>query len=171
MKISIDNNAPTGVGIPIIVDELIYPAGSLLRVNYDIGTVEQGSSGSPLLDQNRRTIGQLFGATNRDVFGNPVDRCLITDGLYGRLDVSWNGGGTAATRLRDWLDPMDTDDQTTNTVPVPSVTGPDRICTANTNFTLQNVPAGQTVTWAVSPTYLFPSTGRTGTGTTASLRA
>lgn len=52
-----------------------------------------------------------------------------------------------------------------------SVTGPDRICTTNTNFTLQNVPAGQTVTWAVSPTYLFPSTGRTGTGTTATLRA
>ena len=52
-----------------------------------------------------------------------------------------------------------------------SVTGSDRICTTNTNFTLQNVPAGQTVTWAVSPTYLFPSTGRTGTGITAALRA
>ncbi|WP_460518289.1 S8 family serine peptidase [Cyclobacterium sediminis] len=49
------------------------------------------------------------------------------------------------------------------------ISGPDRICTTNTNFTLQNVPAGQTVTWAVSPTYLFPSTGRTGTGTTATL--
>ncbi len=34
-----------------------------------------------------------------------------------------------------------------------TIAGPDRICTTNTNFTLQNVPAGQTVTWAVSPTY------------------
>jgi len=164
MKISIDNNAPIGVGDDIVIDEITYPAGNFLEVDFDIGTVEAGSSGSPLLDNNRRTIGQLLG-------GNTGNRCLITDGLYGRLDVSWNGGGNAATRLRDWLDPTDTDDQTTNTVPVPSVTGPDRICTANTNFTLQNVPAGQTVTWAVSPTYLFPSTGRTGTGTTASLRA
>jgi hypothetical protein len=59
----------------------------------------------------------------------------------------------------------------TNTIAIPSVTGPDRICTTNTNFTLQNVPAGQTVTWAVSPIHLFPTTGRNGTGTTAALRA
>lgn len=57
------------------------------------------------------------------------------------------------------------------TAVLPTVNGPDRICTTNTNFTLQNVPAGQTVTCAVSPTYLFPSIGRTGTGTTATLRA
>ena len=148
MKISIDNNAPIGVGDDIVIDEITYPAGNFLEVDFDIGTVEAGSSGSPLLDNNRRTIGQLLG-------GNTGNRCLITDGLYGRLDVSWNGGGNAATRLRDWLDPTDTDDQTTNTVPVPSVTGSDRICTTNTNFILQNVPAGQAVTWAVSPTSSF----------------
>ncbi len=52
-----------------------------------------------------------------------------------------------------------------------AITGPDRIFTTNTNFTLQNVPAGQTVSWAVSPTHLFPTTGRSGTGATAALRA
>lgn len=51
------------------------------------------------------------------------------------------------------------------------ISGPDRICTTNTNFTLQNVPAGQTVTWAVSPIHLFPTTGRSGTGATSALRA
>ena len=28
--------------------------------------------------------------------------------FYGKLAVSWNGGGTSATRLKDWLDPVNT---------------------------------------------------------------
>jgi len=61
---------------------------------------EPGSSGSPLYNAQRRYIGQLHGGPSA---------CGATGGnlsdYYGRVAVSWEGGGTAATRLKDWLDP------------------------------------------------------------------
>ena len=67
------------------------------------GATESGSSGSPLLDENKREIGQLY--------GGPSD-CNEPDSLlhdfYGRFDVSWDSLNTPQTRLRDWLDPDST---------------------------------------------------------------
>ena len=67
---------------------------------WDEGTTEPGSSGSPLFDQNRRIVGQLHG-------GNGQCGDEVTD-WYGRLSMSWTGGGTARTGLGDWLDPRGT---------------------------------------------------------------
>ncbi len=67
------------------------------------GNTEPGSSGSPLFDQNRRVIGQLFGGPS---FCGATGTSLKD--FYGRFDVSWTGGGTPATRLSDWLDPSGT---------------------------------------------------------------
>ncbi|MFQ5495882.1 MAG: fibronectin type III domain-containing protein, partial [Phycisphaerae bacterium] len=54
------------------------------------------SSGSPLFDQNHRIVGQLHGG---------FAACGNNDSdWYGRFSVSWNGGGTPSSRLRDWLD-------------------------------------------------------------------
>lgn len=64
---------------------------------YEQGTTEPGSSGSPLFDQNKRIVGQLHGGT--------ASCTSITYDEYGKLAVSWDGGGTTATRLSDWLDP------------------------------------------------------------------
>ena len=62
-------------------------------------TTEPGSSGSSLYDQNQRLIGQLHGG---------YAACGNTDpDWYGRLGVSWTGGGSESTRLSDWLDPFD----------------------------------------------------------------
>ncbi len=62
------------------------------------GTVEPGSSGSPLFDSNKRIIGQLTGA---------YSECGNTEpAWYGRFTASWLGGGTPNSRLRDWLDPI-----------------------------------------------------------------
>lgn len=60
---------------------------------------EPGSSGSPLYNAQRRYIGQLHGGPSAcgSTGGNLSD-------YYGRFSVSWEGGGTAATRLKDWLD-------------------------------------------------------------------
>lgn len=66
-------------------------------IDWDQGTTEGGSSGSGLWDQNKRLVGQLHG-------GSAACGNNLSD-YYGRLSVSWNGGGSAATRLRDWLDP------------------------------------------------------------------
>jgi lysyl endopeptidase len=182
-KISIDNNPLTNLpflitwdwdnfGNPIVQTQ--SPPNSHWQAVFDNpapgidpSTVQHGSSGSPIFNQNGRVVGQLHG----DFLNIDNNFCENRRGQYGRFDVSWGGGGTPATRLRDWLDPNNTGNMATNTIAIPSVTGPDRICTTNTNFTLQNVPAGQTVTWAVSPIHLFPTTGRSGTGATAALRA
>lgn len=64
---------------------------------WEEGTTEGGSSGSPLFDQNNRVIGQLYGG---------FASCTNIDAdWYGRFDVSWDGS-SASTRLRDWLDPI-----------------------------------------------------------------
>ena len=73
--------------------------GSEWRVSdWDEGTTEGGSSGSPLFDQNRRIVGQLHGGFA--ACGND------SADWYGRLFTSWSGGGTPSTRLSDWLDPL-----------------------------------------------------------------
>jgi hypothetical protein len=80
------------------------------RAIFDQGIVQNGSSGAPLFNQNHKIVGQLH--------GNQNNKCVLTDnnchctqtpiGEYGRFDISWNGGGTASTRLKDWLDPDNT---------------------------------------------------------------
>ncbi len=70
--------------------------------DWEDGTTEGGSSGSCLWDAaTKRCVGQLHGG---------YAYCTAPDesDWYGKLSVSWNGGGTAATRLRDWLDPGNT---------------------------------------------------------------
>ena len=72
-----------------------------LRVeDWDLGTTEPGSSGSPLFDADHHIVGQLHGGYA--ACGN--DR----PDWYGRLSVSWEGGGTPESRLSDYLDPHGT---------------------------------------------------------------
>ena len=76
------------------------PNGTHLRVNdWDVGTTEPGSSGSPLFSPEGRVVGQLHGG---------YAACSNNDpDWYGRIAVSWEGT-SASNRLRDWLDPEDT---------------------------------------------------------------
>jgi lysyl endopeptidase len=69
-------------------------------IDWDQGTTEGGSSGSGLWNQNKRLVGQLHGGSA--ACGNDLSD------YYGRLSVSWTGGGTSATRLSNWLDPNST---------------------------------------------------------------
>ena len=71
---------------------------------WEIGTTESGSSGSPLLDQDGRIIGQLYAGQS---FCNGTQNNNDYD-IYGRFAVSWDAGATPNTRLKDWLDPNDT---------------------------------------------------------------
>jgi hypothetical protein len=67
--------------------------------DWEIGTTERGSSGSPLFDAQGRIVGQLHGGTAS---------CSGGWDEYGKLSASWFGGGTPDSRLRDWLDPLGT---------------------------------------------------------------
>ena len=83
---------------------------------WEFGVTEGGSSGSPLYDHEGRIIGQLYGgaaACSGLNDNNQFD-------YYGRIDVSWNGGGTSSSRLKDWLDPNDTG--ATDVGPYPALT-------------------------------------------------
>jgi subtilisin-like proprotein convertase family protein len=68
---------------------------------HEDGTTEPGSSGSGLWDSsNHCFIGTLSGG---------AASCSVIDyDCYGRFAKHWTGGGTAATRLSDWLDPAGT---------------------------------------------------------------
>ncbi|WP_347374163.1 T9SS type A sorting domain-containing protein [Aequorivita sp. Q41] len=79
---------------------------------WEIGTTESGSSGSPLFNENGRIIGQLYaGQSACDGYENNKDY-----DIYGRFGVSWNSGNTPATRLMDWLDPLNTGQTTIETL-------------------------------------------------------
>ena len=66
---------------------------------------EGGSSGSPLINNNHRVIGQLYGTTGGDC-SNPANK----NSIYGKFSVSWTGNNASVSRrrLRDWLDPSNT---------------------------------------------------------------
>ena len=69
---------------------------------WEDGVTEGGSSGSPLFNQNKRIIGQLYGgfaACAGSVNNGEAD-------WYGRFGVSWDNGNTNSTRLSNWLDPI-----------------------------------------------------------------
>jgi len=70
---------------------------SHLRVNqWDVGTTEPGSSGSPLFNAQKRVVGQLNGG---------YAACNDTrPDWYGRVATSWAGGGSSSSRLSDHFD-------------------------------------------------------------------
>lgn len=77
------------------------PNGNFIVVpDWDIGTTEGGSSGSPLFNRKKQVVGQLQGgaaACGNDAYD-----------AFGWFYRSWTGGGTATNSLRFWLDPDNT---------------------------------------------------------------
>lgn len=65
------------------------------EVQYEVGTDENGSSGSPLFDSEKRIIGQLHGGDD-------------AGSLFGKFSLSWNYYSTASSHLKTWLDPDNT---------------------------------------------------------------
>jgi lysyl endopeptidase len=77
-------------------------SGNHWRIDWSTGVTEPGSSGSCIFDAaTKRCIGQLHGGPS--ACGLPG---ACEHDYYGKLSVSWTGGGTTATRLSDWLDPV-----------------------------------------------------------------
>jgi len=97
-KISFEYNTLTSTsrfGIPF------FPSSFWKVDDWDIGTTEPGSSGSPLFDHGKRVVGQLLGGYA--ACGNNKSD------WFGEFGWSWNYGNSSDERLKDWLDPYDTD--------------------------------------------------------------
>lgn len=143
MKISRDNDAP---------NFSTFLGAQCWQLGLDQGATNGGSSGSPYFDQNHRIIGQHYGTVN-----NSPDACLNTIKHGGRFDLSWTGGGTNATRLSNWLDPIGSGALTTNTTSIAaltnlnglSISGPGTVVCTSGVFTLNGTPTGSTTTWSI----------------------
>lgn len=82
-----------------------HPPGSLWEVYLDNGTLQGGSSGAPLYNENKRLVGMLSQGVNHS--GSCPRPDFIPHNRFGRFATAWdydNTGGSA-TRLKDWLDP------------------------------------------------------------------
>ncbi len=94
------------------------PANSHWKSITDLGIFQPGSSGSPLMDANKRIVGQLHGGST--AFGND---CKVTGAYFGRFNISWVQGNAPESRLKEWLDPTNTGAVTQNGYARPMVQG------------------------------------------------
>lgn len=103
---------------PTTIDNCIGSGGASTNTHwetgpYSQGTTEGGSSGSALFTvagngggRDRLLIGTLSGGYAACSLSNPGQPNGDTD-CYGKFAAGWNGG-SASSRLRDWLDPLNT---------------------------------------------------------------
>ncbi len=95
-KITFDNDSPQVTGYSDT--ECNAPTGTThwRIIDWDNGTTEGGSSGSPLFNPSHRIIGQLHG-------GCAACNNNLSD-YFGRFSISWNSSNDSRRRLMDWLD-------------------------------------------------------------------
>lgn len=125
--------------IPIVLD--------LYTFYYDDGAVWLGSSGSPLLNQDKRVVGLLSWSANEatNVCNQPFAR-------YNRVYSSWNGTGTDSTRLSTWLDPLGTGQTTINSsYPFEGyeIIGNELLASSN-DYYVANLKSTHSVTWFIT---------------------
>jgi hypothetical protein len=74
------------------------PANFHFRNKITVGIIEVGSSGCGLFNKEKQLVANFN--------GGEFDLCTVNGLYYGRLSKSWEGNGTPQTRLKDWLDPL-----------------------------------------------------------------
>ncbi|PXY02851.1 hypothetical protein DF185_01800 [Marinifilum breve] len=96
-KVSLDNDAP----VTATYSDARYTFDentSWQILNWEVGTTEGGSSGSPLFDENHRIIGDLTGGDAS--CGNSVND------YFAKFSSSWANYSNINQQLKYWLDPL-----------------------------------------------------------------
>lgn len=141
-KISVENNAVTSYDR---IQNWVDGNGNIIsttqknthwKVVFDVGTTEGGSSGSPLMNQNHLVVGQLHGGDSG---------CAPITKYYGRFDVSWDYGGVATRRLKDWLDPGNTGIMQITGRGM-KIVGSEYVCD-NAVYSIESLPNNLAVVW------------------------
>jgi lysyl endopeptidase len=97
------------------------------------GVTDVGSSGSPLFNSSGKIIGQLYGGNSK--CNNTASQM---DDYFGRFLISWNNSTDNRRRLKDWLDPSNS-----NSLNINGIDGLSCSITNVDNQTLDNPPLYQ----------------------------
>ncbi len=139
--------------------------GQFWTAHYSSGTVDKGSSGSALFNENDQVVGQLRSGWSNCNFTSFGDR-------YGKFSFTWNGGN-----LQPWLSPSQGLQSTSTLILSPFVIQGNNAlnCTGQTQYSVPNL-LGATYNWQVSnnlqissgqgtPTIMVTNLGGSSTGT------
>ncbi|HKJ41423.1 MAG TPA: T9SS type A sorting domain-containing protein [Sunxiuqinia sp.] len=101
-KIAIDRHSPK-----IKTYSVDYMQNDFFLIgNWEVGTTEGGSSGAPLINQNKHLVGSLTGgAATCD---------LPVDDYFERFHNAWNHYTQSSMQLKKWLDPKGANPQSLN---------------------------------------------------------
>ena len=135
-KICIDNQSPNITGYSSVGGSTYW------QTEWDEGTTEGGSSGSPLLNSAGLIVGQLHG-------GYASCSNLSGKDYYGRISGSWTGGGTNTTRLSNWLDPTSSGAMTVNGSGPPAILPTCNQITAPVN-SATNISNTSSLSWGIN---------------------
>ena len=108
------------------------------------GITENGSSGSPLINNNHKVIGQLYAAST-------TCTNLTGNSYYGKLGISWNGNGASDSRrrLKDWLDPINSGVSYCDGIGRFEISGSSVVCGTQTYY-VSGLPTGMSVSWSLT---------------------
>jgi hypothetical protein len=119
-KISFDHDIPStpakASDVSLVLKDYFYDSFWWVK-QWDIGSTERGSSGSPLYNSEKRVIGMLHGGSafcgdsigydaenDRVEYSKDVNR----DDYYTKLNVAWDYYSDPGLSLKPWLDPGQT---------------------------------------------------------------
>ena len=113
-KYSADDKGATSIyNFPIQWNNNVTtPATYHFRLAPSKGTFEVGSSGCGLYNSGRRFVGNFN--------GGDLNGCTVSNAFFGRLAISWMGGGNDTTGLKKWLDPKNLGVQTLDGIEKPA---------------------------------------------------
>lgn len=122
------------------------------RARWDEGVTEGGSSGAPLLNQDKRVVGQVYGKKTEDYIEGSTP-CERKNTHFGKFDMSWTGGGTNSSRLSNWLDPIGSNWMIMNSYKYSEfphhISGSPVVCDS-TQYSVDNLPNDMSVTWSIN---------------------